>query len=174
MGVSEKPQKNSRVLRADWSISMTPFRFDDDISEREDTFRTNGLFFVTYGLLFKNSSKPFLIRGDAYDMVGPFRVYDWKGFVMMSSESAVLSFLLKYTNVSEELFRIAKENPGVQVPFCLDVVRYCKDLGSHTLYTHAQVGQVVEYCKKKRANEQLVYNRAMNDLDLLTGKKEES
>ena len=173
MPTSEKPQKNNRLVRADYSLTLTPFTFEEDISEREDTFRTNGLFFITYGLLFKTSFKPFLIRGDAYDIYRPCRVSSWKDFVEFSSQNDVLSFLLKYTNVSEELFRIAQENPGVQVPFCLDVARYCKDLGSHTLYTRAQVRDVVIYCESKRANSNLVYNRAMNDLNLITGEKEE-
>ncbi len=152
---------------------MTSFSYEDDISDREDTFRTNGLFFITYGLLFGIKGKPFLIRGDAYDIYRPCRVSSWKDFVGFSSKNAVLSFLLKYTNVSEGLFRIAQRNPGVQVPFSLDVERYCADLGSDVLYTRAQAQQVVAYRKSKRANGQLVYNRAMNDLNLLTGKKED-
>ncbi len=171
--MSEKPQKNDRIVRVEYSISLTSFTYEDDISEREDTFRTNGLFFITYGLLFHRAAKPFLVRGDAYDLYRPCRVNSWKDFVEFSSKSAVLSFLLKYTNVSEDVFRIARENPGAQIPFCIDIARYCRDLGSEVLYTRDQVHRVVEYNKNKKANTQLVYNRATNDLNPLTGKKEE-
>ena len=160
-------------MRAEYSISLTSFTYEDDISEREDTFRTNGLFFITYGVLFRSGVKPFLVRGDAYDLYRPCRVSSWKEFVEFSSQSAVLAFLLKYTNVSEDVFRIARMNPGAQIPFCLDVARYCADLGSEVLYTREQAHRVVEYNKTKRANTNLVYNRAMNDLNPLTGKKEE-
>lgn len=158
-------------------MTLTPFEFEDDISEREDTFMTNGLFFVEYRVIRNGvvgrSPRPFLLRGDAYDIYRPCRVSSWEGFVEFSSQNAVLSFLLKYTNVSEDTFRIAQDNPFAQIPFCLDVPRYCRDLGSEVLYTKADIGRMMEYSKTKKANAQLVYNRAMNDLNLLTGKKEE-
>lgn len=158
-------------------MTLTPFEFEDDISEREDTFMTNGLFFVEFRVIpngaVKRNPRPFLVRGDAYDIHTAFRVGSWKEFAEISSKSAVLSFLLEYTNVSEELFAIARRNPSVQIPFCLDVARYCRDLGSDILYTREQIRRVIDYGKSKKANGQLVYNRVMNDLNPLTGEKEE-
>ena len=156
---------------------MTSFTFEEDISEREDTFTTDGLFFVEFRRfkhpVAKRDTKPFLVRGDVYDLKKGFRVNSWSNFVEISSQSAVLSFLLKYTNVSARTFELARKNQGVRIPFCLDVPRYCDDLGSDVLYTRDQIRAILDYKEKKKANGVLVYNRAMNDLNLLTGKKEE-
>ena len=174
--MNERPQKSSQIVRVQYSISLTSFTFEEDISEREDTFTTDGLFFIEFRNI-KNSAvprniKPFLVRGDVYDLRGGFRVNSWKDFVDVSSQSGVLSFVLKYSNACERMFKLAERNPGARIPFCLDVPRYCDDLCSDLLYTHDQIRAIVDYKEKKKANGVLVYNRAMNDLNLITGKKE--
>lgn len=173
---SEKPQKLASLSRANLSTDFLPICFEEDISEREDTFQTNGLFFLCYSIKTKpgeRTTRPFLIRGDVYNVFKSFRVDGWAEFVRKSEEHPTLRVALRFSNVCEEMFKIAEKNPGMQVPFSIDYVRYAREVGSDVFRTRDDLRKAIDYCKLKKANQQLVYNRAMNDQNLLTGKKED-
>ena len=90
---------------------------------------TNLLYHVKYkpsaNKAFK--AKPFLITSDI--LLGSsqiIRVKDYADFVRRSENNKELAWLYRNTIHSEDLFDLAKDNPGLYIPMYFNVVEYAK------------------------------------------------
>ena len=52
------------------------------------------------------------------------RFKDWNDLLKRGEKDKRIQFLLKYTNLSEDMFRVAQENIGLIVPFVMDMNKY--------------------------------------------------
>lgn len=96
-------------------------------------YRTTGLYSVRYApneLVKKTQGKPFVLKIDLFDIIesGGHRVVDFEDFCNSTKYSKLVPFLLRYTNISKELFELAKRNCCCDVPFAIDILKYINDV----------------------------------------------
>lgn len=138
---AEKP-KSSRLMVNISSTSSFRDEIEKAIEGNCDTFEglpvlrlTDGVYYIRYDTKFSNSynrmakkyklEEPFKIKQDLTGfgcwIAGP------KHFNALCDEILEYNFLRNCTTFSDELFAIAKANPGVNIPFCLDMAKLHKE-----------------------------------------------
>ena len=92
---------------------------------------SQGQFWIKY----KNSGsflslvRPFVLYCDIYSDRGSFiRSASWEQLMEDGKKDERVQFLLDYTNISAEHYRIAAENKYAPIPFSFDIVKYEKDV----------------------------------------------
>lgn len=91
---------------------------------------TDGMYYVKYNPLPDSvqwKGKPFVVISDMF-VHKKIRVASWQGFWKVAQENPRARLIQKFTNISAEVFGLAKTHPGLQVPVCLDFVKYEKFL----------------------------------------------
>ena len=78
----------------------------------------------------KTRGKPFIFKIDLFDTIesGGHRVVDFQDFCNSEKYGKFVPFLLRYTNISEELFELARNNPCCDIPLQFDILKYIKDV----------------------------------------------
>lgn len=90
-----------------------------------DVVLTQGLYYVKYSTTTRRGEKakiPFIVK---YDFLNErMRVAGYKDLVKASETNEIAAFMIKYTNLNEEMFEIARQNEEMHIPFCLDIVKW--------------------------------------------------
>lgn len=94
---------------------------------RGDYVETQGI----YGMKYSPSSEvrkaalgPYVLIGDILPRYHTTRCKSYEDLVAKYGEQPVYKFLLQWSTISDKLFEVARANPGVCIPFMLDVERY--------------------------------------------------
>lgn len=110
-------------------ISQTSIGLD------KDTIHTDGRFGIRYipQRRRKNPVRPFSIICDILDM-NKSRYASYEDFVKDAEKRPEVAFLLKWSTISEELFKFAEEYKGVWFGFSIKYVEYKEHL--YNVYVH--------------------------------------
>ena len=76
----------------------------------------------------KKMHTPFILRCNMIPPKGQIRLHGYED--LMSSEDEVLIWLRENTNISQDTFDVALNNPYLSVPFCLNYGEYKKKTGT--------------------------------------------
>lgn len=129
-----KKSLNSRMLISLNSVPLPPGC--SNIHQRTPEQRyTDGWYSVKYKPTPTKIGrvKRYLIMCDLFHEKYKFlRVKDYDELVELSKKDPRVMWLFKYTNISKELFDIARKNVCVAMPFCLDVVKYNNEIKQKT------------------------------------------
>ena len=118
-----KKKYNSRAIL---SLDLEPIQKGDSPLTNENIVLTDGMYYLRYEPVKggKNyADKPYVIKSDLFTM-DKLRVHGYTRLIMMTKKDRVVDFLVRFSNISEKTFGIAKAYPGLQVPVCLDYVKY--------------------------------------------------
>lgn len=98
----------------------------DDIRDNPHIRNTLALYRIKYLPSYKPKykDKPMLLETDLYLDRKLIRFDTYADLVEMAEEDEAIAFLLKWTNISEELIEFAKQYVQIQIPFYFDVLRY--------------------------------------------------
>lgn len=72
----------------------------------------------------KYKDKPMLLETDLYLERKVVRFDTYADLVEMAKEDEAIAFILKWTNISEELIEFAKQYVQIPIPFIFDVLKY--------------------------------------------------
>lgn len=72
----------------------------------------------------KYKGKPMLLETDLYLERKVVRFDTYTDLIEMAKEDEAIAFILKWTNISEELIEFAKQYVQIPIPFYFDVLRY--------------------------------------------------
>lgn len=97
----------------------------DNPIENRRFFYTNGFYVLKYIPVRRNLSKrkDFLLMGDIIDN-RKLRVADYEELKEIAKKNERINFLLKWSNISETTFKIAKEHFNLAIPFAFNVIKY--------------------------------------------------
>ena len=112
--------------RATLSLDLEPIQKGDSPATNKNVVLTHGLYYLRYDPAKggKNyADKPFLIKSDLFTM-DKKRVNGYTRLIMMAKKDKVVDFLVKFSNISERTFGIAKAYPGLEVPIAIDYYKY--------------------------------------------------
>lgn len=98
----------------------------DDIQTNPHLRNTLPLYRIKYIPSYKPKykGKPMLLETDLYLDRKIIRFDTYADLVEMAKEDEAIAFILKWTNLSEELIEFAKQYIQIQIPFYFDVLRY--------------------------------------------------
>lgn len=118
-------QKHKRTSRALISFSLKYPKKGDNPYESKDFFLTTGQYAITYkpyDIQGRPRKKPITISTDiGKDMY--LSIITWDDFVYIAKKDPLWAFVYKYTNICEDMVRLAYANPVVRIPFGLDFVK---------------------------------------------------
>ena len=126
--------KNVRVPRALFINLYANYGHEEECAKNIDSFyRTTCLYSFRYTpneFAEKTRGKPFIFKVDLFDTIesGGHRVVDFQDFCNSEKYGKFVPFLLRYTNISEELFELARNNPCCDIPLQFDILKYVKDV----------------------------------------------
>ena len=172
--VSEMSRPFKSTKQSWWSLRFRPLTWDEDVLDRPDLFRGAGwcgLRFVTSK--YASDQRPYQFRfyEPAFAAMYPRRFYDWNDFVKRTKNDPRWEFIKKVCNLSEETFRIAKENYGTTIPFTFDVVKYKELCGGETKVTTAKEVEKYKTAKALRKQWKEQQRLLKEGRDPLTGKR---
>ena len=110
------------------SLSCTPPEFGACPETNADLVSTYGAYSISYrfhrrnGKLYEEQPKKFSIRIDFG--LGYIKCKSYYDLCEQSKTNDHAKFILEMTNISEDMFEIAYQNEGMQIPFCFDVIKY--------------------------------------------------
>lgn len=123
------------------SVARTlPFSLSTDyiheieyMTRQPGVYQSNFIYVIRYApssVFKKNDGKPFVVRIDFFDTIkkGCHRFKDFESFCNDEDFKHIIPFLLKYTNLSQELFDLAKDNLYCDIPVSFDILRYIHDV----------------------------------------------
>lgn len=98
----------------------------DDILDNPHIRNTIPLYRIKYIPSYKPKykGKPMLLETDLYLERKVVRFDTYADLVEMAEEDEAIAFILKWTNISEELIEFAKQYVQIPIPFYFDVLRY--------------------------------------------------
>lgn len=154
---------------------------EEDSEDRVDLLSTDGIYCITYtnGFCYESLRDPekvrmypFVLSGDIFAIARvPNRYYGYDMLVGLGEKVLPLAVVVKYSNISPELFDLARKNPNVKFGFSLDFVRYYNDMGKDTsFYTNDLYGKHIEHERAKARGGNYI-NRIKKGLDPLTKEK---
>lgn len=121
--ITANTRENTKYIRPLCTVHRSPL---DPTKLTDEAMYTSGLYTVSLRPLYKNfgdpASKPFLIKSDMF-RIRAMRVGSWREF--SDGRFDAFQWLVENTTVSEALFDLARENPLVDIPFCVDFAKYC-------------------------------------------------
>lgn len=102
-----------------------------DVATDEGFFLTNGLFVLKYEPTpaYKYKKFDFVLRAD-FLYLGKMRLASWRQLNECAKVYPEMAWLLKWTDISERTFEIAKKNINLGIPVCFDAVAYADAVGS--------------------------------------------
>jgi len=123
----------SRVIPI--SMYANPIHEIDVFVRTPGAYRSNLLFSIRYTpckIFGPKKDKQFLIKADLLDRIEKkgHRFIDFDDFCNSEKYKEVIPFLLKYTNINQELFDLAQSNPCLDFPIAFDILKYFKDVSS--------------------------------------------
>ena len=112
------------------------FNLDLELIQNGETPATNpriisteGGFRLRYspGALKSNKDKPFIFKWDFLEKE-VIRLNGWEDFLELSQRDERVGFLKKYSNITENSFKISKANVGMDIFFSIDMEKYIHDV----------------------------------------------
>lgn len=154
---------------------------EENSEDRVDLLATDGMYCITYTNNFcyeslrdpeKVKKCPFVLTGDVFNIaMVPIRYSGYRMLADMGSKILPLGIVVKYSNISPELFVLARRNPNVKFGFSFDFVRYYNDMGKDTsFYTDDLYAKHIEHERAKARGGNYI-NRIKKGLDPLTKEK---
>lgn len=120
-----KKRYNSRAVL---NLNYEPIQKGDSPLTNDDVIITHGLYYIRYEPVTKGNNyvdKPYLIKSDLFTM-DKIRVTNYARLTMMAKKDKKVEFLMKFSNINEKTFGIAKAYPGLEVPISIDYVKYAE------------------------------------------------
>lgn len=178
---SEAFASSSPLVRPKVSVLKKPLSFGEDSDSRVDLFQTDGRYYITYSNEFtyealrdpkKVKEMPFVISGDVFSLNSrvPNRYRNYNHLMAMGKLIPMLGTVLEFSNISRDLFFIARRNPSVKFSFCFDFVRYEKEVGKTYFVTKDLYGKQIDFEKARSRNPAYMY-RIKHGLDPVTKEK---
>lgn len=130
MEIIANTSKNVHVTRACLvSLFADCIHEIDVIKKTPGAYQTKFNYTIRYTqneILGSKKGKPFLLKIDLFDNIEAcgHRVKDFSDFCNSEKYKEFVSFLLEFTNLSQELFDIAQTNPTLDIPISFDVIKY--------------------------------------------------
>lgn len=125
--------KNVRVTRTlIISLSLDYVHEIDYLKKVPGVYKTTGSYSLRYSpneISGKTKGKPYLLKIDMFDIIEScgHRVVDFTDLCQSKFKDFV-PFLIKYAQLSEELFELARNNPTCDIPFQINVLQYVSDV----------------------------------------------
>lgn len=178
---SEAFASSSPLIRPKVSVLRKPLSFGEDSDSRVDLFQTDGRYYITYSNEFtyealrdpeKVKEMPFVISGDVFSLNSrvPNRYRNYNHLMAMGKLIPMLGTVLEFSNISKDLFFMARRNPSVKFSFCFDFVRYEKEVGKTYFVTKDLYGKQIDFEKARSRNPAYMY-RIKHGLDPVTKEK---
>ena len=178
---SEAFASSSPLVRPKVSVLKKPLSFGENSDSRVDLFQTDGRYYITYSNEFtyealrdpeKVKEMPFVISGDVFSLNSrvPNRYRNYNHLMAMGKLIPMLGTVLEFSNISRDLFFIARRNPSVKFSFCFDFVRYEKEVGKTYFVTKDLYGKQIDFEKARSRNPAYMY-RIKHGLDPVTKEK---
>lgn len=178
---SEAFASSSPLIRPKVSVLRKSLSFGEDSDSRVDLFQTDGRYYITYSNEFtyealrdpeKVKERPFVISGDVFSLNSrvPNRYRNYNHLMAMGKLIPMLGTVLEFSNISKDLFFIARRNPSVKFSFCFDFVRYEKEVGKTYFVTKDLYGKQIDFEKARSRNPAYMY-RIKHGLDPVTKEK---
>lgn len=162
--MAELSQSEATFRKPIFSLKFAPFDVTkEDIADRPDICFVFGYFYLMYcHMTVQYRTKKFfrICAADAsirtFMREGDFdyRVADWDDFVEQAKKNEFFSFLLRASTISKELFDLAKANYAVRLPFTIDAVKYCKEVGQPTSLSSLEYMKV--FIDKKAGTKHII------------------
>jgi hypothetical protein len=150
-GVTEESANKVCNPYARISLNDFPLCDETDLTALKTTdFRYTLRYKPAPNKIYKN--KMFIISCDLIDDgVGKTstRVIDYKDLVERAKTHKSLAWLIRNTNISPALFKIAKTNPGMIIPIACDIPKYFKKIGDKSLNLRTDEENAVERARLK-------------------------
>lgn len=128
-GVIANVRKLNYPTRMLISLKAEKLRFDELPNENPDLVYTTGLYYLKFTRLTRNGElnfKKFMIRLDFGNEFIKCSNYD--DLVNQTTYNDIAKFLVTYTNLCPQMFKIAVQNEGMQIPISFDVLKYDAEL----------------------------------------------
>lgn len=131
--ISEETVKKQLNTRVAISLTSSPlYPGCSEIKKADPNLRyTDGWYFIKYKPTPSalGTQKRYIIMCDIIHWREKFmRVKGWDEVVELAKKEPRVAWLFKYTNISEELFKIARKNICVPIPFSVDIVKYNNEI----------------------------------------------
>jgi len=150
-GVTEESANKVCNPYAKISLNDLPCHMETDLTALKTTdFRYVLRYKPAPNKIYKN--KKFIISCDLIDDgVGKTstRVIDYKDLVERAKTHKSLAWLIRNTNISANLFKIAETNPGMFIPIGFDMSKYLKKIGDKSLSLRSAEENAVEQARIK-------------------------
>lgn len=93
---------------------------------------TSGSYEIVFNTKAGRFAKlPFAMCGDLFaENKWRRRFGGWTDFVKQAEEDTRLKWVLENTTITKEHFETARENKLMRIPFCIDIVKYNKKMGT--------------------------------------------
>lgn len=160
------------------SVSHTnPFSLSTDyvheiecMKRQPGAYQSNFYYIVRYAPMStfkKHLKKPYLIKIDFFDtiQVGCHRFESFEAFCNDETFKHTVPFLLKYTDLSQEIFDIAKDNPYCDIPVGFKILDYIHDV--KVKYKEEHNGEEIEKFTFL-SPEMVLANQYMNEDKILS------
>lgn len=130
-GMAEEQPRLLDLTQPHLSVSFTPLRWEEDTDDRPDVFPSSCCFGLRYVFSKRHGRKMFKIccTDKVFRLYGNMRYHGYDEFVKIAKTDTMLTFILKATNISCAIFRLAARNQGITVPFFVDIEKYIKLCG---------------------------------------------
>lgn len=118
-------QNHKRTVRALLSLDLKLPKKGENPYESKDFFLTAGQYAVIYkptDMHGRKRKKPIVISTDIKENMC-ISIINWRDFIQATKRDPYWEFVYKYTNICEEMIRLAYFNPIVRIPFMLDFIK---------------------------------------------------
>lgn len=120
--------------RIEINYKLIPPDFGETPDINPTMFFTTGLYCLSYKKYTHSGAvnmKRFCIKADFVNRQF-IKFFSWHDLQEQAKTNDHVKFLLEYTNLNEQMLNIAAQNEDMRIPFCLDIVKYDKEVRPKT------------------------------------------
>lgn len=127
--LAEKLVERDCPRRALFDLTGKPVGPDSDLTKDANLRMTDMTYWIRYLPEPRWENMNYILYSDLFPE-GRVRFQHLTGLKLLKEHKAAVKWLLKYTNLSEEILTIARQNANINIPLAFDVVKYDKMIRS--------------------------------------------
>ena len=168
VGVAEEQVRLLDLTQPKLSLSFAPLSWDEDDTARGDVFPSSCSFALAYIKSERHKRKMFKLycTDKVFRLYLNLRFHSYDEFSRMAEGDVALTFIKKATNLTPNLFRIAAQNQGIEVPFFVDIEKYIALCGGEEkckLNTQQSLLTLTEFRRRKAAMKSALEESKRNE-----------
>lgn len=142
------------------SLFDLPVKDSDILGNNPDIRGTRFMYGIRYQPnMMTKSGADFVISADIIDAKEKIRVGSFEQLKRMGRNDPAIAWLLRNTNLSDDLFAVAKVNINIRIPIAFDAVAYVRKIGDVRLDSKVSTAQAADQTKIRLDN--IVVNKIM-------------